>query len=72
LREALRKASHAPASVRAAALQGAGALAYSQGDYQAAEEFVLQSLELYRQLGDDEEIINALNNLANLAGVEGD
>ena len=51
-----------PAS-RAAALNGAGALAYRQGDYAAAKELIEKSVELYRPSSDRCGQAHSHNNL---------
>jgi predicted ATPase/DNA-binding SARP family transcriptional activator len=61
-----------PGDVRAKALQGAGVLAWNQGDYTAARLFYEQSLAIKRALGDQLAISAQLNNLGNLAMDQGD
>lgn len=58
--------------VRAEALNGAGNLAYTQGDYAAARRFHEQSLALRRELADQRGIAGSLNNLGLLASHAGD
>ncbi|HEX9987086.1 MAG TPA: tetratricopeptide repeat protein [Chloroflexia bacterium] len=53
-----------PATVRANALNGAGNLAYSAGDYAAALVLHEESLRLRRELGDKQGMAGALNNIA--------
>jgi predicted ATPase/transcriptional regulator with XRE-family HTH domain len=53
-----------PATVRANALNGAGNLAYSAGDYAAALALHEESLGLRRELGDKQGMAGALNNIA--------
>jgi predicted ATPase/transcriptional regulator with XRE-family HTH domain/Tfp pilus assembly protein PilF len=53
-----------PATVRANALNGAGNLAYSAGDYAAALALHEESLSLRRELGDKQGMAGALNNIA--------
>ncbi|HYO48277.1 MAG TPA: tetratricopeptide repeat protein [Chloroflexia bacterium] len=53
-----------PAAVRANALNGAGNLAYSAGDYAAALALHEESLRLRRELGDKQGMAGALNNIA--------
>lgn len=52
---------------RAKALRGAGVLAERQNDLTEAEVFYKESLELNRDLDDEETSASILNNLANLA-----
>ncbi|HYP41115.1 MAG TPA: tetratricopeptide repeat protein [Chloroflexia bacterium] len=52
------------ATVRANALNGAGNLAYSAGDYAAAFALHEESLRLRRELGDKQGMAGALNNIA--------
>jgi predicted ATPase/class 3 adenylate cyclase/Tfp pilus assembly protein PilF len=56
---------------RAKALNGAGALAYSQGDYTSARSLYEESLFLRRKFGDQEGIAGSLNNLGNVAEQQG-
>ncbi len=74
-REVLAKAlagapSHTPR--RAKALIGAGALAYSQGDFAASFAAYLESMGLYRELGDKPGIAFALKNLGAVASARGE
>src|SRR5947208_7064670 len=57
----------APASVRAKALAAAGGLAIEQGDLDAAQPFLDESLALWQQLGDVAGTAHALNHLGTLA-----
>ncbi len=57
---------------RAHALNAAGALAYYQGDYAAAQPLYEESLAIRRELGDGRGIAVALNNLGNVASELGD
>jgi non-specific serine/threonine protein kinase len=50
--------------VRARALNGAGSLAYSLGDFAAAATYHERSLAIRRELGDQQGIAGSLNNLA--------
>jgi non-specific serine/threonine protein kinase len=61
-----------PAEIRAKALNGAGNLAYEQGDYRRAAVLHGEALALRRVLGDRVGIATSLNNLANVAAVLGD
>lgn len=57
---------------RARVLLFLGALATTQGDYQAAERFLEQSLSIYEELGDDLGIAASLNAMAVSARDRGD
>ncbi len=57
---------------RAIALNGAGVLAYAQGDYTAARSLHEQSLVIRRDLGDKRGITASLNNLGIVAEEQGD
>jgi predicted ATPase/transcriptional regulator with XRE-family HTH domain len=57
-------------SVRAAALNGAGGLAWQQGDLGAAAALLEKGLALYRALGDPRGIADTLRNLAVTAGLQ--
>src|SRR5262249_43540658 len=57
---------------RAGALNGAGVLAYRQGDYAAARSLYEESLAIRRELDDWRGIAASLNNLGVLAHEEGD
>ncbi|MDP8924600.1 MAG: tetratricopeptide repeat protein, partial [Chloroflexota bacterium] len=59
-------------ATRALALNGAGNLAYNQGDYAAAEACHQESLEIRRELGDRRGIAGSLNNLGLIARDRGD
>jgi tetratricopeptide (TPR) repeat protein len=56
----------------AQALNGAGVLAYTQGDFTAAHAFLQESLALFRELGDTWGIAYALNGLGLVANDQGD
>ncbi len=58
--------------LRANALTGAGNLAFMQGDFLAASSFHEASLFLHRQIGDQQSVAYAANNLANTAFQLGD
>ena len=62
----------APTAGRAEALNGAGNLAFLQGDYGAARRFHEGSLGLRRELGDQHGVAGSLNNLGLLATQSGD
>lgn len=59
-------------AVRAKALTGAGALAYSQGDFEMAKSLYQEGLALFRKLGDKRGIAASLYNLGAVAYVQGD
>ncbi|HEY8601011.1 MAG TPA: tetratricopeptide repeat protein [Thermomicrobiales bacterium] len=61
-----------PTVNRAEALNGAGNLAFLQGDYAAAQRFHESSLALRRELGDQRGIAGSLNNLGLLVTQAGD
>ena len=57
---------------RARALNGAGSLAWNQGDYLAARALLEESLNLRRELDDRQGVADTLNNLGNVAADQGD
>ncbi len=59
-------------ALRAQALDGAGALAFQQGDYTAAGELHSESLAIHRDLGAAERVAESLRHLGNLADEMGD
>ncbi len=59
-------------SSRAVALDGAGALAFNQGDYSSSRALHEESLAIRRKLGDDEGVAEALRNLGNVADEMGE
>jgi predicted ATPase/transcriptional regulator with XRE-family HTH domain len=59
------------AADRAKALNGAGNLAYYQGDYERSGALHEESLALRRRLADQQGIAMSLNNLGNLAAIQG-
>jgi len=61
-----------PPPIRAKALNGAGVLARSQGDYDAARAWVKESVDLYREAGDKLGIATSLTNLGLIAYAQGD
>lgn len=67
----LNLAAPAPVAL-AAALNGAGVLAYRQGDYAAARALCEESLRIRRELQDRRGIAGSLNNLGNAAQEQGD
>ncbi|HEV2458079.1 MAG TPA: tetratricopeptide repeat protein [Ktedonobacterales bacterium] len=58
-------------SPRAGVLQGAGTLAYGQGDYAVARARLEESAALFRRLGDRRRIRVTLNNLALVEDAQG-
>ncbi|HKP53057.1 MAG TPA: tetratricopeptide repeat protein [Chloroflexia bacterium] len=72
LKQVLGQPASIPAPLRAKVLNGAGALALAQGDYQDAISMIEESLALQRQLGDAVGVVGALNNLGMVAIVTGD
>ncbi len=60
------------AELRADALEGAGGIAYWQGDVEAARVPWQEALEIHRQLGDPSGIANAAYNLSFSVGFGGD
>lgn len=60
-----------PVAVRAKVLNGAGALAWAQNDYQQAQPLLQESLALFQALGDQTNSARALNNLGMLAQARG-
>ena len=58
-------------NARADALNGAGNLAYMQGDYGGARVLFEESLSIYRGLGDNGGIATSLGNLGNVAEAQG-
>ena len=66
---------HVPESdlaLRAELLEGAGVLAWRQGDYPVARECYTRSLELYRALGDERAAGHALRGLGVVIGEQGE
>ena len=64
--------AEAPTEERAKVLNGAGGLAYLQGDYPVARELHEESLAIRRQLGDRRGVASSLNNLGSVARDLGD
>ena len=62
----------APASLRAAALSGLGSIRRTQGDYESARMALEESLRLRRSLGNVDDTLIALNQVALLALHVGD
>ena len=67
LKQALVVGGNVPSSNQAKALDGAGRLAWRQGDIQDAKQFFAESLELWRAAGDQAGEANALHGLARAA-----
>jgi tetratricopeptide (TPR) repeat protein len=73
LNDALERApENANKSDRAKALNGAGNLAWSQGDYAKANSLLMESLSIRQELADGSGIASSLNNLGNVAFAQGD
>ncbi|MFN2250787.1 MAG: tetratricopeptide repeat protein [Anaerolineae bacterium] len=72
LARALEAAPDAPAAVRANALNGAGTLAYQQGDFDAARALYEDSLATYREVGDEHGAGLVLGNLGMVATDQAD
>jgi predicted ATPase/class 3 adenylate cyclase len=71
--EALSRAGPAVRTqARAKALDGAGALAWRQSDYEAARALHEESLSIWRELGDKQGIAQSLHNLGIVAYHQGD
>jgi tetratricopeptide (TPR) repeat protein len=58
-------------AARAKALLGAGNLAYTQGDYEAVEQLVTESLSIGREVGDSESIAWSQHRLGTIALARG-
>ena len=65
--DSIRVSSTTATRLRARALNGAGGLAVTQGDYEAAKTLIEEGLALYRELGDEEGIGSALTDLGLIA-----
>ncbi|MCW3055796.1 MAG: Adenylate/guanylate cyclase [Chthonomonadales bacterium] len=61
-----------PTVIRAKALNGAGVLARSQGDYATARAWVEESVDLYREAEDKLGIATSLSNLGLITYAQGD
>jgi tetratricopeptide (TPR) repeat protein len=72
LEGALERARDADPAARAKALNGAGTLAMTQGDYGAARTFFDEALALLRELDDRAAAARALSNLGSIEAMEGD
>jgi predicted ATPase/class 3 adenylate cyclase/Tfp pilus assembly protein PilF len=58
--------------LRAKALNGAGMLAYRQGDYVVARSLYEEGLAIWQDVGDKQGIADSLNDLGNVANALGD
>lgn len=67
LEEALGAGGPQPPRVRAQALAAVGAIAWRQGDLEAAEMYVAEALDIFRQVGEEQELIGPLSILGVLA-----
>ena len=65
LEKALLSTEDRPSPERATALNGAGAIAYQQGDFDSARGLFEKSIEMGRDLGDKIIVSRATHNLAN-------
>ncbi|MGH2613707.1 MAG: ATP-binding protein [Thermomicrobiales bacterium] len=71
LERALNSSANMPPAIQAKALNGAGILAESQGDYEQATTLHEQALELRRQAGDRQGVAASLTNLGIIASIQG-
>jgi predicted ATPase len=67
LEEALNADGPQPPRFRAPALTAAAAIAWRQGDLNAAEAYAAEGLEIFRQLGDEQELVGPLSILGVVA-----
>ena len=72
LEEALGSPGVQPPLVRARALAGAGAIAWRQGDLEAADAYASDSVDLYREVGKDDELVGPLSVIGVVASSKGD
>jgi predicted ATPase/class 3 adenylate cyclase len=72
LTEALDRAGAAPPDLRARALLGAGTLARCQADFATAQAALTESLDLFKEAGDDAGAAGALGQLGLMAEQQGD
>jgi predicted ATPase/DNA-binding SARP family transcriptional activator len=72
LESALERARDAGSATRANALNGAGTLAMTQGDYASARRFFGEALGLLRELDDRAAAARVLSNLGSIEAMEGD
>jgi predicted ATPase/DNA-binding XRE family transcriptional regulator len=66
LEKALSRSADRPSAVRAKALNVAGAIAYQQGDIDAARDLFEESIEVSRELADEGYVSRVTCNLANV------
>lgn len=64
LEQALQMGTGGPSNIRAKALNAAGALAFLRGEHARAADLQLESIDLWRQVGDDTGRAAAMHNLA--------
>jgi tetratricopeptide (TPR) repeat protein len=62
----------APKAMRAAAIVNAGTFPFRQGDLEVAERLYAEALELFRELGDDDEVGRTIAELGGVALARGD
>jgi predicted ATPase/DNA-binding SARP family transcriptional activator len=67
LEEALDADGPQPSHLRAPALSAAAAIAWRQGDLEAADTHAAEALEIFRRLGDEQEQVGALSILGVVA-----
>ncbi len=67
LEEALNADGPQPPHARAPALTAAAAIAWRQGDLEAAESYAAEGLEIFRGLGDEQELVGPLSILGVVA-----
>ncbi|MBA2642927.1 MAG: winged helix-turn-helix domain-containing protein [Actinobacteria bacterium] len=67
LEEALNADGPQPPRFRAPALTAAAAIAWRQGDLEAAEVYAAEGLEMFRDLGDEQELVGPLSILGVVA-----
>ena len=72
LESALRAGGTQSPHLRAQALAGVGAIAWRQHDVDAAERFAAEAVEIFRELGDDRELVGPLSVLGAVAARQGD
>lgn len=72
LQRLLAGSSDAPTEERATALEGAGVLAWNQGDLTRAEELLQQAMAISVARGDTSAQARCLNNLGNVRNLMGD
>ena len=68
LEEALGANGSQPRRLRAQALAGVGAIAWRQGDLEAAEAYAEEALEIFRDAGEEHELVGPLSILGVVAG----